>query len=250
MLEQEYNNRYEFENNRRHSRTRESANTVFQKFCRRLGFIGDVRGTAIEDDLLNFIVHVHLPIQWYEDKIRTELKWRNGYIAATLLLLLAIPVVVQLFDKTSSASVAAISGLFAFYRGLSAWLDKRRIIAQRATASAALKGKLYDFEQRWDQVELATDRIAEQFRKEIETVIADARAIVREETILYFEALSYPVFNLGTMLQTSASQANTLVRTLGHNALPGQRKNGGQANFDEIIPARKQTRPHKSFPDL
>ena len=93
---------------------------------------------------------------------------------------------------------AIIAGVFAFYRGISAWADMRVVAAALSEASSKLKEAVYTFEQTWDQ-ELKLAIWPDEFLLAAEAATNGARRTVHNEQNIYFKNLSYPSFDLGSM---------------------------------------------------
>ncbi len=197
-------------------RSRDRAAQELPKFARRLGFSKAVPWTAYENRLLDLVENLHLNIEWYENKIRKELVLYWFYVGASLLLLLVLPLVLLWLNADQShpaaSTAAAVAGLIAFHRGLSSWLSQRRVLARRAKASSALKELLYSFEHRWDRT-FFDSWTADAFERDIQDCIDKARAIVRAETETYYAELTYPGFDVGSLLGEAGKQAKDLVAT-------------------------------------
>jgi len=243
MLEQDYP--YQFETQGGSSlRASSAADAYLQALEARLGF-GRISAIVFENALRDFVINCHLSIAWYQKRINRELRWRQFYFCLSLAILVALPIGLMALPTLLSASPhflpswlvgsapvapavpptaaaapagtttsqigALLTGLLAFYRGISAWLDKRQVVAGYAKAMSDLKELLYTFEQKWDGV--ATEPSHElEFRQAIKEATAKSRTIVRLETEQYFSTLSYPTLDLADILKSSGSQVQDLMK--------------------------------------
>jgi len=222
MNEQQFPYAFESQDARGTLRDRQRAREEADKIAGRLGF-GTIPATVFGDGLLQLATHCNLAIAWYEAKIRKETRARGAYFFISLGLLLLIPIVLFLMGNLSTfgqpAAVTAqmsavLTGLLAFQRGVSAWLDRRQIVGTYAKASSDLKTLLYTFEQTWDM--MATDPShAVEFASALRTAASKSRDIVRRETEAYYQTLSYPTLDLGSLVKSAASDASSLVQTFG-----------------------------------
>ncbi|MDQ7249166.1 hypothetical protein [Dongia sedimenti] len=218
MLENEHP--YDFESGGG-LRGSQAAKVYLRALEARLGFRDEFPADIFENRLRDFVINCHLSIAWYERKIKRELKWRWGYFVVSLGLLALIPIALWLATKylpegtdTATKFGAILTGLLAFYRGISAWLDKRQVVAGYSKAMSDLKDLLYTFEQKWDGAATVPER-EEEFTQAIKDAIARSRAIVRLETQEYFSTLAYPTLDIDDILNTSGQQAKSLIAQFG-----------------------------------
>jgi hypothetical protein len=215
-------------------RAEQQAEVERNKLTARLGFTSTNPSSIFDVKLTDFVIHCHLAIEWYEKSIRKELRWRRLYFAVSLLLLLLIPTAVFLLPQYLGSNVggssnaaarlgsgplvigqisSALTGIFAFYRGISAWLDKRQVVGNFSKAASDLKQVLYTFEQTWDGVATNPAR-ATDFEGAIVITTNICRGIVDRETVQYYANLTYPSLDLGSLLQSSSADAASLVSKL------------------------------------
>jgi hypothetical protein len=233
MLEAEFP--YEFEKTSQEAlRDTARATGETQKLAQRLGLGEGPLPAALADRLTDLIISCHLNIQWYQRKLSGEVNLRRWYFALSLAMLAMIPLVLfvisfwtahsggnQAIGVTTQLS-AILTGLLAFQRGVSAWLDKRQVVAGYSKACSDLKSVLYTFEQAWDSVAVDPARYTE-FLLAIRAATAKCKDIVRQETDQYFQTLSYPTIDVGSLLNSSTSDAQSLVRSFtvpANNAAP------------------------------
>jgi hypothetical protein len=224
MLEQEAP--YSFESRgRTFLRDTQSAQAERKKIAARLGFSEQIPSTLFDEQLRQLALHCNLSILWYENKLAREVRARRWYFAISVGLLLVIPIALCLiahYDAASGHPAAAVTaqlsavlaGLLAFHRGISAWLDRRQVVGAYSKAASDLKTILYEFEQTWDQK--ATDaNNAIAFTLAIRQAVAKSRDVVRIETAAYYQTLSYPSLDLGSLAKSSALDASQLIQTFG-----------------------------------
>jgi hypothetical protein len=221
--EQQFPYAFESEDTRGALRNKGRAREEAQRIAGRLGFNDEIPATNFGQPLLELATHCNLAIAWYEGKIKKEVWARRGYFFVSLGTLLLIPITLYLIGNFSrlgqptavTAQMSAVlTGLLAFQRGVSAWLDRRQIVGAYAKASSDLKTLLYTFEQTWDT--MATDSShAVEFTSALRTITAKSRDIVRLETEAYYQTLSYPTLDLGSLVKSAASDAGTLIHTFG-----------------------------------
>jgi hypothetical protein len=198
-------------------RAAEAAEDHLRRLEARLGFREAFPADVFRVRLRDLVINCHLSIDWYQRKIKREIRRRFWYFAFSLALLALIPVALLLATKylpegadTTTKIAAVLTGLLAFYRGISAWLDKRQVVAGYSKAMSDLKELLYTFEQKWDGAATMPEREGE-FVQAIRDAIAASRSIVRQETHQYFCALAYPTFDIADMLSASGQQAKGLI---------------------------------------
>lgn len=196
-------------------RTRDKADPEVKRLVRRLGLnphdIDETTNRALE----NFVINHHLAIEFYQEKIKKIVFWRKVYMFASMTLLLALPVFVVIISKVFDAEnleilTSIIAGVFAFYRGMSAWADKRLVAGAFSDASSKLKEAVYTFEQTWDQRSKLAVR-PDAFILAAEAATDAARRTIHNEQNIYFRNLSYPSFDLGSILSSTGNSAKSLV---------------------------------------
>ena len=196
-------------------RTREKAIREVAKLIRRLGLQADDIDEPIRRSLEDFVINHHLAIEYYEGKLANIIKWRRIYIIISMLVLLFLPIFVVFISEVFDASnleilTAIIAGIFAFYRGISAWADMRVVAGALSEASSKLKEAVYTFEQTWDQSSNLAIR-PDEFVLAVEAATDEARRTIHNEQNIYFKNLSYPSFDLGSIFSSAGSSARTLV---------------------------------------
>lgn len=180
--------------------------------------------TALEKQLNDFVTHHHGNIEWYTKAINRELWLRRIYFAVSMGLLVVVPVAIfalttdGLFGESvtphiTAALTAGLSGLFAFHRGATAWLDKRQLVALYAKTNAQLKSAVYGFEQTWKSSRRGARTIAE-LSMALEDATAAALAIVSAEQDAHYEIEAAPTFGLSDMLGSATSAAGQLTTAL------------------------------------
>jgi hypothetical protein len=210
--------RFESDADPRH-RSLDRAKPEMLVLIRRLGFISDeVRSYPFGPQMIKFVATCNLAIDWYQRRISREVRLRELYFYSSLGVLAVVPI--ALFWAGSSAAglgasttaqvSAIIAGIFAFYRGLSAWLDKRQVVGGFSKASSDLKEILYGFEERWAG-EATKEELAPQFYAALVAATHACRDIVRRETDEYFVNLSYPSLDIGGILRGAQRDAAGLV---------------------------------------
>lgn len=197
------------------------------KLTRRLGF-SRPPPAAVDGRLLELAVHCHLAIDWYQRRLREEVRARRRYFFLSLTLLAVIPALLYLLVPQASEGHAAavvtaqlsavVTGLLAFQRGVSAWLDKRQVVGGYSRAASQLKTILYSFEQTWEGHAEDAGHAAE-FVAAIKDAIQRCREVVRVETDSYFQTLSYPSLDLGSLVRTSSLDAGRLLPTFVPDAI-------------------------------
>lgn len=219
---------YAFESGGRTSfRDKQRATQEKKKLTRRLGF-RQSPSAAVDERLLELAVHCHLAIDWYQARLREEVRARRWYFFLSLSLLAAIPALLYLLAPQATEAHAAavvtaqisavVTGLLAFQRGVSAWLDKRQVVGGYSRAASQLKTILYTFEQTWEGQAEDTVRATE-FVAAIKEAIQRCREVVRAETDSYFQTLSYPSLDLGSLVRGSSLDAGRLLQTFVPNAI-------------------------------
>lgn len=243
-------NPYPFENRRGHVRSDVEARAQLAVLARRLRV--DLTGPPVAhlvDELVELVMSCQLNIEWYTRRLRWIEGQRRVYFGVSLLVLLLLPIAVyglslplETFGLGSAGKAldpgatgpltALVTGLFAFHRGLSAWLDKREVAGIFAKACSGLKQRLYEFEQRWAD-HVTDEETAAAFAADVEALIATCRQIVREEQEAYYENLSYPTFDLVATLGAAGSAASSFVKA---------HRSEARAALDERIQADEKVR--------
>ena len=202
---------------------RAESDSDFKVFCERLELSEDHR-QEIKNQLDDFIVHHHANIKWYDDAIRRELRLRRAYFIISMGLLVVIPagIFVITSDKLLGDAIdpnmtvvlaAGLSGLFAFHRGATAWLDKRQLVALYAKTRAQLKTAVYSFERAWKTSRRGAKTIAE-LAIALEDATAAAIAAVAAEQAACYDIEAAPTFGLSDMLNSASSAAGQLTSAL------------------------------------
>jgi hypothetical protein len=223
MLEDQ--NPYSFEKSGRGCRRDDhGAKDERRKLSRRLGFTDAIPSTSFDGYLLRLAVHCNLSIEWYQSKLSAEVRARRWYFAISLGLLLLIPLGLYAIARYAAEAghpatavatqlSAVLTGLLAFQRGISAWLDRRQVVGAYSKACSELKSILYEFEQAWDTKAINPVYAAE-FTAAIRRAVAKCQSVLRTETDSYYQTLSYPTLDLGSLVKSAASDAGSLVSAL------------------------------------
>ena len=204
-------------------RDKQRASREKTRLERRLGFTDEQPAAAYAELLLELTVHCHLAIDWYQHKLKREIRARRWYFFLSLGLLALIPIALFLLvpesdAKQTTAAVitaqisAVLTGLLAFQRGVSAWLDRRQVVGGYSKAVSELKAILYEFEQTWQDCARDVCRGSE-FKAAIKQAIGKCRTVVRVETDGYFQTLSYPSLDLGSLVKSATADATEIVRS-------------------------------------
>lgn len=218
---------YSFEKNRTENfRSRSQTAADLEKLKTRLEL--DLSGPAGEfvELLEDLVINCHLLINWYQHKAKRLAWMKRGYFLVSLVLLAIIPLVVfKLTGVTGSAGTdvtaqitVVLTGLIAFQRGISAWMDDRKLVGSYAKAAADLKREFYGFEQRWENRAVDSDS-NDEFESDIRGVIARAREIENKEQEYYFQNLSYPSLDVSKILGSASTEASTLTGKFTHPSL-------------------------------
>jgi hypothetical protein len=187
-----------------------------------LGLPDSPASASLAPLLLDFIVHHHLNIEWYEKRMRKELLQRRLFFWFSIILLAAIPVVTYLVSAQATEDnskvimvqiTAVLTGIIGFHSALRSFFDKRNLITIFHKASAALKKAVYDFEDRWAGcVPLAEGEQLELFKGNLRNAIRRARDVEAEEREAYFASQSaLPLIDLRATLAEAGSAAAEIV---------------------------------------
>jgi hypothetical protein len=177
---------------------------------------------TFEQPLKDFVVHHHLNIRWYDQAIKKELRLRRLYFLGNLLMLAAIPGGVYLLTSRSNQDGAGLTaesistilaGLFGVQRALTAWLDKRQLVALYSKTRAKLKTAVYSFEQTWRHAKWGDDS-SRNFESALSAATDAARAVVAEEQEQHYDIEAAPTFSLQDMLSSATGGAKTLTAQL------------------------------------
>lgn len=221
---------YRFENPEHNPnvRTRETAAEVVRVFAKRLGVPDEVK---LDTPLLEYVVDVHLNIEWYVKRLAREQMWRRIFIVASILLLPTIPLLIWRLGyidagagagstsstgSTSSGNTTAvqitamITGILAIHKAIAAWLDKRQLFSLFWRASAELKEILYSLEQTWQGQAHIDGELRPEFLEAVNAGIKQARQIIHDERQNFYELYRYPSFDVFHKLNEAFSQARTL----------------------------------------
>lgn len=211
---------FESENSRREASQADTFLCEFKK--RRLRLLDD----EFDDQLLEFVTHVHVNIAWYTRAIRQE-RWRKRLfflvtagIVGFLPFALANPdlgFVPSGHDATTRTTMI-LTGFIGFYNSFRTWLQHYSGMGRFHEASSKLKELLYSFEAEWTKGQpiRLTGEERQKFLSEVTRIIAEARQIVREETRKHFEtATTLPDINPWTMLTSARSTAKSVVDEFG-----------------------------------
>lgn len=184
----------------------------------------DDEAKAIRSKLDDFVTHHHSNIAWYTKAIENELCLRRVYFGVSMGLLLIIPLgiygittgnlaVTTVKADMTAAITAGLSGLFAFHRGATAWLDKRQLVALYAKTNAQLKTAIYTFERTWKKSRRGAATTAE-LGMALEDASSAALAIVAAEQDAHYEIEAAPTFGLADVVNSSAASAGQLTTAL------------------------------------
>lgn len=222
-------NIYSFENEgRRKFPDTESENLAIITFVKRVQPDDkDFSYSEHRDLLLNFILNLHKAISRYKELRHREKKLQRTFTGISLALLFVIPLLIVALghllpnDPSSlTAQVTAVlTGLLAVHKSLSSWLDKRKVVGNFWKAESDLKTKLYAFEDKWkgQATQVAKEqgkeikKFKDDFLKDVQAIIVEARAIVQDEQSKFFDSVTYPSIDLGDMLKVSGASAKALV---------------------------------------
>ena len=201
--------------------------------------------------LLPMVQVVHLNIEWYERAVRREQRWRRGYLAGSAALIVAIPACVYCLSRngTSATAVTAVlTGLFGLHKALSSALNQRRVVGNFWNAAAALKRRLYAFEDAWRGKATASEGPTPAFAQAVKDEIQAAGTIRDEEERRFFDQFSYPAFDLGRVLNSAGSRAAAV--TARHRAPEAQARAATKATIkrtqtelaglEELVSKRQQ----------
>ena len=226
----------------------------FQALVQRLGLAKDAevssspdQSSAVSDELktalINFVTQHHANIKWYQSKIWRELSLRYLYFVLSLVLLAVIPIAIYVLslDKApafvqsilpftrsandantlvngsnASAITAALSGLIAFHRGVTAWLDKRQLVALYSKTRAQLKTAVYTFEHDWGPSHRDAAYTELALINALNDAAEAALTIVSAEQDAHYEIEAAPTFGLDDLLSAATSKAGTLTTALSY----------------------------------
>jgi len=179
--------------------------------------------------IAGFMTHHHLAIMRYQTLLDREKRHRAFFIGFSFVLLALVPLSIFLLSEhlagKSSNIIAQITamltGLLAVQKALSSWLDKRVIIGNFYRAQSTLKSNLYTFEDQWrgklsgNKEESSgggksTKVINPAFLKAISDAIKVAREVVVDEQTKFYEALTYPSIDVGSILKGAAEASGAL----------------------------------------
>ncbi len=197
--------------------------------------------TAILDDnieleLLNYVRMYHMNIEWYINKIKEVSKKKGDFFITGVLLLIGIPVITftitGIFKGLTPTLLGAIIVLFltivlALYKATSVWLEAKKFEGIFWKASSALKNRLYEFENKWEE-RVDKDNLTE-FISDLEKEIIEGRKIVQEETESYFENFTTPILDVPSILSTANSQANSILNSFQSPSFKRRMENEVQA---------------------
>ncbi|WP_428265569.1 hypothetical protein [Haliangium sp.] len=226
--------RYQFEARANASSVRSEADAAQERevFRERLSIPADTKpagpdetetsGETVDQLLTRYVVHVHLNISWYAERLAREKRWRQLYIACSVLLLLIIPALVWLLAHTSSgdsASVTAqisalITGVLGIHKAMAGWLDKRQLFGHFWRASAELKELLYSLEEEWKGRAVADGALRREFRDALRADIEKARQILHKERQGFYDLYQYPSFDIFHKLNEAFTQGRGLATSL------------------------------------
>lgn len=186
-------------------------------FMERIKLKADFQKKFLEEHtllLFDFETHILSNIHWYEKKIIKERTLRLAYILISLSLLLLVPILVALIQRYSDsvgAEITAIfTGFFALYQGVSKMLESRNVIATYWQTNSNLKSRLYSLEDKWkyralDKEEKDEEKLMIELRDDLRDAVRFGIESVKTEKQLFFDAYSFPKFNiLGSILGTRA----------------------------------------------
>jgi len=202
--------------------------------------------------VVEFIICTLLAADWYSKHMNRSWRFRWMYAAASLALMVALPLisywiqsVVEKLPAGGAGSTgwavqvsAIVTGLLAVQKTMATWLDTHRRFGDQWRARAALRDILYGLETRW--CGQATSRIPDDpsgptlFRDDfiaaLETATVQARTVIRSEQQRFFDTYSFPTPDIlsglagaqaglsGVMKGVQASVASTAT---GSNAVSG-----------------------------
>lgn len=209
---------YRFEDSARKEsiRSPEQAEETLQTFLARLDIPGNPEDTS--GLLRQYVVDVHLNIEWYVRRLRREKVWQRLFVTGSVLLLPGIPVLIwglsYLSDTAASWSAtqvtAVLTGVLAIHKSVAAWLDKRQLFGHFWRASAELKELLYSFELRWRGKAVAGGALRPELCEALLDDLARAREIVREERRGFYELYKSPSFDVFHKLNEAFTQSQSM----------------------------------------
>jgi hypothetical protein len=217
---------YKFEERTRRQtvRTPEEANDTLETFAARLGIPENLPDRKALLDLLRpYVVDIHLNIDWYVKRLERERHLQILFTIFSVILLIGIPPLIALLGKlyegdtarTATLITAMITGILAIHKTLAAWVDKRQLFGHFWRASAELKEVLYSFEQTWDSKAITSDNtLKPELVQAMQTDLARARHIVREERQGFYEIYQSPAFDVFQRLNDALGQGHSLAQQL------------------------------------
>lgn len=224
--------RYEFEK-KTYNKTEVSKND-FDVLDKRLGLTPDqpLDQSKAKNKVASFMTIHHGNINWYIKAIGNEKNWKTGYMVATAMLVLLLPVAIFCFtdivsglnegwdgkkdvEYYSSYSLAVLTGIFGFHRIMNVWLAKRKLLSIFHEASAGLKANLYAFEDRWNNGGIyksgSTTEVTTEFDTDLEKSITTGRSIANQERKKYYEYIENPEVDLGNVFTSAFASASSMM---------------------------------------
>ena len=195
-------------------------------FLNNLGFTKS-QISKIKDPLLDkFILQFCSNIEWYQNRLKKERRYRRLYNVISIALLILIPIVILAItdyfsDKQGEASAEAISStiaailtsIFAVHKTFASWMEKRKLSSLFHSAGSKLKTRFFEVEENWNDqlpIEVENDNeitLNHLFHQELGQSIGYVREVLDEEQAAYHELISFPKIELANILKSSQQEA-------------------------------------------
>lgn len=213
---------YRFEDSAREEsiRSLEQAEETLQVFLARLDIPGNPEDAG--GLLRQYIVDVHLNIEWYVRRLHIEKLWQRLFVTGSVLLLPGIPALIwglsHFSDSTTTWTAtqvtAVLTGVLAIHKSVAAWLDKRQLFGHFWRASAELKELLYSFELKWRGKAVAGGALRPELCEALVADLTRARQVVREERQGFYELYKSPSFDVFHKLNEAFTQSQSMTTQL------------------------------------
>ena len=200
----------------------------YKTFLKNLDLCAKDLDPSAEFTLKKYVTAVHINADWYNRRVRAELRRQTLFLSASIALLVLVPLIVYYIGTNYGGQAAALTGLYAMHRAVYAWMKRRALVVPYWRARSNLLHQIHTLETDWrlaDKVKKIRDdgRLTEAFADALYGSMVSSRAIVVEADEKFFASYELPDFNLQGELSKASASVGTLVSSFESETAKAER---------------------------
>lgn len=219
-------------------RSRHRARALLDDFKKQLGLPLNTK-MKIDHALEDFLAEAVLGAAWYQSKSKHALRGIWLYIAVNVALVIGIPLGLIGLARLCNGNVCngtgalpaqitgVLTGILALQKTLSQWYASQQRYAAWYKARSDLKTLYYGLVRQWS----GKISVIDQFRDALDTATDQARKVISDEQLDYFQRLALPSFDVLDMLTSTKASVSSFVTSLLPGAAPTQVAAAGRRSF-------------------